>query len=145
MKISTLLIAPILLASPLLAWGGNPSITPGLWKVSIIMQMNGMTLPPQIIRHCVTPAALKKPHGAIPLPPMSAKAACKAMDVTRHGNTVSWKMSCSGAEKMETVGTMTYYGADHYKGQTKMTMTQHGHAMRMMQSIEGWRLGNCQK
>ncbi len=145
MKIRTPLIAAILLTSPLLAWSGNPSIAPGLWKVSMVMRMNGVSMPPTIFRHCVTPAALKKPHGAIPLPPMRAKAACKVMEVTHHGNTVRWKMSCSGAEKMETVGTMTYYGTDHYKGQTKITMTQHGHAMRMMQSIEGWRLGNCPK
>lgn len=145
MKISTLLIAPILLASPLLAWGGNPSIAPGLWKLSVVMQMNGMTMPPQIIRHCVTPAALKKPNGNIPLPPMHGKTACKVADVTHHGDRVSWKMSCTGAEKMEMVGTTTYYGAEHYKGRMKMTMTQYGHAMRMTQSIEGWRLGNCPK
>ena len=145
MKIRTPLIAAILLTSPLLAWGGNPSIAPGLWKVSMVMRMNGMTMPPQVIRHCVTPAALKKPHGAIPLPPMSAKTDCKAMEVTRHGNTVSWKMSCAGAEKMEMVGTTTYYSAEHYKGRMKMTTTGHGHVLHMTQRIEGWRLGNCPK
>ncbi|HLA36029.1 MAG TPA: DUF3617 domain-containing protein [Rhodocyclaceae bacterium] len=63
---------------------------------------------------------------------------CKQSDIKLAGNTVTWRVECSGEQKMSGQGTVTYEGSDRYKGEStfKMNDPQHG-AMTMKQSYNG--------
>lgn len=116
----------------------------GLWKVQIQMQMPNMPtqLPPISTEQCITPEDVKDPMRAIPQPntPGSPAADCKMTDYHSTGDTVRWKMECTGRTPM-TGGGELVYSNDTYAG--TMTMAMQGQTMTA--KINGVRLGDCTK
>ena len=68
---------------------------------------------------------------------------CKITDVKVVGDTVSWKISCSGqGGDMKGNGTITYKGSSL---EGSMTMTMGATGMAMTSNMIGRRLGKCNK
>ncbi len=69
---------------------------------------------------------------------------CKITDKKISGNTVTWKMKCSGKAPMELTGESTYKG-DSMKGRTVTisNIPEQGQ-MKMINNFSGRRIGKCQ-
>ena len=117
---------------------------PGRWQVTMQMQIPGapVQIPPTTMEQCITEDQLKK-DPASGLPNGAQKPgdnACKVTDYQTSGNTVTWKMMCSGQQAMTGDGEMTFTG-DSYAGAMKMSMSQGSMSMK----LSGKRLGDCTK
>jgi hypothetical protein len=138
MKFKTALVAAFaVLASN--AEAQNP-MRPGRWEVTMQMQMPTMPMQMPAIKstQCVTQAQIDSPDKGLPSGPQSNPNACKVSDYKVSGNTVTWKMACSGAQPMSGTGEMRF-GDDAYEGTMRMTMEQQEMTMKM----SGKRLGDC--
>ena len=113
---------------------------PGKWEVSMQMDMPGMPFKMPAIKTqvCVTEEDLKDPNKSVPKDQNSKD--CKVSDYKVDGNTVTWKMVCTGKTKGEGEGEMTYSG-DSYEG--KMVFNMEG--TEMTTKYKGKFLGECKK
>jgi hypothetical protein len=103
------------------------------WKVTNTMQMGGMSMPGQTSEIC------KQPDAGAEQPPIRTDDSCQIYDMKRSGNVQSFKMRCTGEDKVEGSAQLTYVSPDHYKG--RMEMTTGGETMVM--NYEGQKLGKC--
>lgn len=116
----------------------NP-MRPGRWEVSMQMEMPNMPVQMPAIKttQCITQAQIDGPDKALPKGPDNPNA-CKVSDYKVSGNTVTWKMACSGSQAMTGTGEMRFNG-DAYDGVMKMTMEER----EMTMKYSGKRLGDC--
>jgi hypothetical protein len=95
------------------------------------------------VRHCVTPEEAAKR-----LPPQGEedrRERCEQKDVKTSGNTMTWKIECTGKQKMSGTGSMTWQGPERYTGESTFNMSdsQHG-PTTMKQAYSGkWLAVNC--
>lgn len=128
----------LVVAAAAVVYAQNP-MRAGQWEVAMQMQMPGMTMPEMKTTQCVTPEQLQKdPASGLPRGTQDRSNACTVSDYKQTGNTVSWKMSCAGAQPVNGEGELTFAG-DAYTGTMKMQMAQGSMAMKM----SGKRLGDC--
>jgi uncharacterized protein DUF3617 len=116
----------------------GPDMNPGKWEITTeteMVGMSGMTVPPVTHVQC-----LKKGD----LVPQSKEASqeCQVTDVKQKGDTISWKIICSGQNgQMDGTGTVSYRG-DSMEG--TMDMVIKGAGMRIKNKIRGRRIGDCE-
>jgi hypothetical protein len=132
----TLLVVLTVAASPAVA---QNSMREGQWEVTMQMEMPGMPMqmPPMKNMQCVTKEQLKDPGNALPKGPDSKD--CKVSDYKNEGNKVTWKMACTGSQKMTGSGELVFNG-DSYDGAITMTMDPQG---QMKMKLSGKRVGDC--
>jgi hypothetical protein len=111
------------------AWSAG---TDELWEISQKMNMPGMAMPAMKIKSCIAKDGNYKP-GNDP----GAKD-CVVDDYKVAGNTVTWKLHCTGKNAMTGSGEMTKT-ADTMKGTFKMATG----GMEMTQTMDGKRVGTC--
>jgi len=116
-----------------LAWAG-PQMNPGKWEITTKTEMAGM--PTQSMTHtqCITNEDLV---------PMSedANQECQVTDIKIKGNTVSWKIKCSGqGGQMDGTGQVTYLG-DTMNGTMIMNIKSYG--TQVKNTLSGRRIGKC--
>lgn len=114
----------------------GPEMNPGKWEITTETEMVGMPMkvPPVTHTQCLTSEDLV---------PQSDEASneCKITDVEVSGNTVSWKIICTGQNgRMEGTGRVTYSG-DRMEGFMDMAMPDAG--MQVKSKITGHRIGAC--
>jgi len=83
---------------PAFAAGG---MQPGLWEVTTRMQMAGMPMPPQTVRHCYTRQDVEKGERTVP---QADDKNCKIKDYKLKGNTATWSIVCTGKNAMTGTG-----------------------------------------
>lgn len=114
-----------------------PNINPGLWEITTeteMVGMPGMKVPPQTHTQCLSQ------EGMVPQSKEASKE-CKITDVSESGDTISWKIICSGKNgSMEGTGEITYNG-DSLEG--FMDMVIKGANMKIKNKIKGHRIGEC--
>ena len=129
-----------LLTSP--AWADRPPMREGLWEITTRMEMKGapnfMGGRDFTVKQCITKKDLERKDVGIPRNQQN----CKVTDVTRSGNKASWKMECSGPNKMSGRGDMRY-DADTYEGTIAMHSEGGGRPVDMVQHVKGRRIGEC--
>jgi hypothetical protein len=101
------------------------------------MEMAGMpmALPASTNRMCIG-----KQSGDDALVPKNDD--CKVTETRRSGNTLRYKMVCSGKDPMTGEGEITQT-KDAYSGRMRMTGRMDGEPMDMTQTFSGRRLGEC--
>ena len=117
----------------------EPDLNPGKWEITTKTEMVGVPgmagmIPPVTHTQCLTKGELV---------PQSVEASkeCKISDIKEDGDTISWKMTCSGKNgHMEGTGSVTYKG-DTMTG--KINMVMKGAGMEIKNTISGKRVGNC--
>jgi hypothetical protein len=118
-------------ASPTLA-GSEVDFNPGLWEVTSQIEMPGMTMPATTTQQCL------KQHD--PVPQSGRNQDCTLSDVKISGNTVTWKVVCSGEEGRTTgQGAVTYSG-NSFQG----TVEMQSQGMDMIMHMKGRRIGDCE-
>ena len=112
----------------------------GNWEVSAKMNIPGMgEAPPMKQTQCVTAAMLKDPNSAMPKGP---GVDCKVTDYKLAANTATYKVTCTQPAPITALGEMKNAGSDSYTGTLTMNM---GDGQTLALSIEGKRVGDCQK
>lgn len=103
-----------------------------LWDMTAKMEMPGMpmAMPAMKSKTCIPK------NGAYA--PKQDNQDCQESDVRVSGNTIRWKMRCTGKEPMEGSGEMTRT-ADMLKGTIKINSRQG----EMTQILDGKRIGTC--
>jgi hypothetical protein len=134
--------APWILFTLLAASGAGSALAAGsdeLWDMTMKVEMPGMNMQMPEMKHqfCQPKGNAFKPDS---MPRQDKK--CEMVDLKVSGNTTSWKMRCTGPEKMEGSGIMTRT-ADTLQGSTKMSMTSQGQTMQMNQAMSAKRVGTC--
>jgi hypothetical protein len=119
-----------------------PAMKPGLWEMTLSMEMSGMPqgmqpMPPTTTRHCYRAEDIKDLRRTVP-----KQTNCKMEHWKESGNTVSWRMSCSGTAMTTMTGSVTYSG-DSYSGVGKATMNVGGRTVHMTQKYQARRVGDC--
>lgn len=159
------LFVPVVLLAAFAA-GNAQAMKPGLWEVTTQMSGDNMPKMPALseaqrrqmeargirmpagadgamrvaVKHCVT-----KEQAERRTPPQSdqdARNRCEQKDVKQSGNTVTWKVECSGERKMSGSGSMTFQGEEGYTGESVFTMQDPKRGpMTMRQNYSGKWLG----
>lgn len=118
------------------AFAAGPNMNPGKWEITTQTEMTGMpmSLPPVTHTQCITGDEL------IPQS-QEANNECQVTDIKVSGDTVSWKIVCSGQNgRMEGTGKITYSG-DSMDG--TMDMVIQGAGMQVKNKLSGKRIGDC--
>lgn len=138
---SVFVIALAVCAAAAVAAQTNP-MRPGRWDVTMQMEMPNMPvkMPEMKTSQCITEDQLERdPASGLPRGAQNAEQnSCKVSDYKFSGNTVTWKMTCTGQAAMTSEGEMTFAG-DSYTGTMKMTTPQGPMSMKM----SGKRAGDC--
>ena len=122
------------------------AMKPGLWEITSEMSGGGMPAMPAmsdaerkqmeamgvkmpgaaggamsvVVKHCVTKEQAEKRQ-----PPQSdedRRQRCEQKDIKTSGNTTTWKIECTGEQKMTGTGSITYQGEESYKGESTFNM-----------------------
>lgn len=134
-------LLPLVALSPAPVSAAPAAMQPGLWEITMKMEMPGMpmAMPPQTVRHCYAKKDLEDNKKAIP---QGEDKNCQIKDMKINGTTTTWSMVCTGENAMTGSGTMTM-SATSYSGSVKAKMKQEGQTMEMNQSWTGKRVGDC--
>lgn len=114
----------------------GPNLNPGKWEITTETEMVGMAMavPPVTHTQCL------KAEDLVPQSKEAGKE-CRVTDIKTSGDTVSWKIVCSGKNgRMEGTGQVTYSG-DRMQGTMDMVIQDAG--MKMKNKISGKRIGAC--
>lgn len=110
----------------------GPQINPGKWEITTTTQMAG--LPAQSAKHtqCLTA------DNAVPTS-QDPNQSCEISDIKTQGNTITWKVYCTGGGgKMNGNGSVTYSG-NTMTGTLNMT----SEGVLIKNKISGRRIGAC--
>ncbi|MFO1408980.1 MAG: DUF3617 family protein [Steroidobacteraceae bacterium] len=99
------------------------------WRITTSMEMMGMKMPGRTSEICKEASA----------PPVAAEKNCQMTESTRSGNTIRFRMHCTGENAAEVDGTSTLIGPDHSRTVMHMKMAQG----EMTMNSEGEKLGAC--
>lgn len=95
------------------------------------------------VKHCVTKEQAEQRQ-----PPQTEedrRQRCEQKDVKVSGNTTTWKIECSGEQKMTGTGSMTYQGEESYKGESTFNMPDGKRGPTTMKQIYSgkWLAATC--
>lgn len=99
------------------------------WRVTQSMEMMGMKMPASTMEICQEAGR----------PPVAPDKNCQLTESTRSGNTIRFRMHCTGEHAAEVDGTTTLMGPDHSRTVMHMTMAEG----EMTMNSEGQKLGAC--
>jgi hypothetical protein len=105
----------------------------GLWEITTTMDMPGMKMPPQTLKHCYTKEDVKDQKKMV-----NSNKDCTITELNTIGNKVSWKMKCTGENPGSFSGETTFAGESY---DSLMKMKSQGMSMNM--KVKGKRIGVC--
>jgi hypothetical protein len=108
----------------------------GLWEITATVELPGQqgALPPSTETECLSQADLD----ADPAPTLD-KGTCRARDVRRAGDKVTWKISCEGLVTGSGEGEISYRSPTAYDGWVVMELG----GARVRTTLTARRLGAC--
>lgn len=161
--------SPLLIAAGVSLTGATHAMKPGLWEITSQMSGGGIAAMPAVpeaqrkqmeamgikmpstaggpmtvaVKQCVTKEMAEKR-----VPPQSEqdrRQRCEQKDVKVSGDTVTWKIECSGEQKMSGTGSITHQGEESYQGESTFTMADGKRGpMTMKQNFSGkWLAAAC--
>jgi Protein of unknown function (DUF3617) len=108
-------------------------LQPGLWEVTASVELPGVPAPSLTTQ---TECLSQKDVDADPVPELD-KGACRASQIRRSGDQVTWKLDCGPLGRGE--GQVVYKSSTAYEGW--MTLSSAGTALRT--TIRARRVGEC--
>ena len=129
----------------------NGKMKVGLYEITTSMEMSGvqgmpegMKMPGVTMQRCITKDDMEKGSGMFGQqgPKDEMPKGCTTSNFNMSGNTATFRLVCTGQNKMEMDGSITF--ADNgYKGANKMKINQGGQEMNMTSNFESKYLGAC--
>lgn len=135
MNIRTFALASIVVALLVCAPGFAQTGPDDLWEITSTVTMEGMRLPSPPTRVCVP-----KGQGDDKLMPTDKN--CQVTDRKTVGNRTTFRIVCTGEDKMEGTGEMTT-GQDTYSGVLNLSGIVDGEETSMTTEFSGKRVGSC--
>jgi hypothetical protein len=120
---------------------------PGLWKLTTKSLIPGAPMAENSHTACITPDMVEDPGSAFVRYSALPNAAQRGCHQTHHftGITLSWSMMCTGKSPMSGSGAMTFDSPHHYTGTFTTTGSDPGRPMTVTTTMEGQRVGECDK
>jgi hypothetical protein len=108
-----------------------------MWEITTRMEIAGMpmAMPAHTNRICLGKQASDEQF-------VPKNEDCKVTESRRSGNTLHYKMVCTGKNPMTGEGEITH-AKDAYNGRMRMTGKMEGESMDMTQTFSGKKLGDC--
>jgi uncharacterized protein DUF3617 len=114
----------------------------GLYEYKMDIEMPGMPAgmgkQSHTMEHCVTPKEIEGGDFA----KRDKQSSCDIRDLKSSGNTVTYKMVCTGKSEM-TADTKMTFKDNGFTSDMTMAMNQRGQVMNMHQHMEGTYKGPC--
>ena len=125
-RLAALLLAAGLLGAPPAAAAPAPAARGTYWEQTIEMEMVGMpfAMPAQTLKVCLPVDPWKAP------PESKPDDTCRLEDLKVTGSTMKWRMVCTGEQKMEGEGEMTY-SATSFSGRTHLRSSEGDMKLKM--------------
>lgn len=136
-----LLTTALLTLSGLTLAAGAPIAQEGLWEITTKTTMPGMPMqmPAHTMQHCFSKEDFAKGDKTVP---QQSEQKCEMVDKRMSGNKFSYKMVCSGRQKMTITGEVIY-SKTSYQSTAQTEMMLNGQPMRMNAESSARRLGDC--
>jgi len=114
---------------------------PGLWKVTVKADTDGVAAPENVGNRCLKPEQTKDIEKSFT---PEVGAACKRVDFEWSGKKLSWHITCTGPVSLDNSGRYEFDSPRHYTGEliVKMLLSPE-HDMVARTRIEGERIGDC--
>ena len=130
-----------LLLLPVLPAAAADGPQPGLWKVTVIAETDGVAAPARVSERGLKPEQLKALNKTF-APELGAACARTAYEWT--GRRLSWRIACKAPVAMDNSGWYEFDSAAHYRGELIVTMIVPGGTTMLSRTrIEGERIGEC--
>lgn len=115
------------------------NVTPGLWQITVTEGLKGMpgTQKTKTETHCITDSDLQKGAGQW----IAKVGGCKNDDYVASGNTMSWRMKCTGEYAGTGTGSIDFEG-DTYSSSASIKVTYYPYPTLQV-TFDGKRTGDC--
>jgi hypothetical protein len=131
-----------LTAAPSIAADG---IQPGLWKITTVVQNNGMKLPPQTNSRCLTVEQAGDLADTFSPRFGGMNTTCERTQYTKSEQKLTWRLECRGQFNMDSTAEFTFFSPLRYTAviSTKGWMGNQQVADSQV-ALEGEFMGTCQ-
>lgn len=121
-------------------------IEAGLWKITTIVETNGMAGPPRESSKCLTADQVADLPSTFSPIPSTINSTCEPIKRSFDGKKLSWHLVCKGELDMELTGEFNFDSAHHYTGSVQSTASMGGQAMPgSKNTVEGQWVSACPK
>jgi hypothetical protein len=119
-------------------------IDAGLWKITTIIETNGMTGPPRQSAKCLTADEVANLPGTFSPVASTINSTCAPMERSFDGKVLKWHLVCKGQLDMELTGQFNFDSPHHYTGSVQSTASMAGQPMpESKNSVEGQWVSAC--
>jgi Protein of unknown function (DUF3617) len=136
------MVAAVLPLTAALAFADG--IDAGLWKITTIIETNGMTGPPRQTSKCLTAEQVANLPGTFSPVANTINSTCAPMERSFDGKLLKWHLVCKGQLDMELTGQFNFDSPHHYTGSVQSTASMAGQPMpESKNSVEGQWVSAC--
>jgi hypothetical protein len=139
MRFASAIVAGLLLPAVFALAADGPQ--PGLWKVTVTAETDGVAAPARASERCLKPEQVKD-IGKSFVPEQGADCARMAYEWT--GRRLAWRIVCKAPVAMDNSGWYAFDSPRHYTGELIVQMVVPGGTTMLSRTrIEGERIGDC--
>jgi hypothetical protein len=121
-------------------------IEAGLWKITTVIETNGMTGPPRETTKCLTAEQVADLPGTFSPIASTINSTCEPMQHSFDGKKLDWHLVCKGQLDMQLTGTFNFDSPHHYTGSVQSTASMGGQTMPgSKNTVEGQWVSACPK
>jgi hypothetical protein len=140
----------LLVAAAVLALAASAAfadgIEAGLWKITTIIETNGMTGPPRVTTKCLTAEQVADLPATFSPVASTINSTCEPMQHSFDGKKLNWHLVCKGELNMQLAGEFNFDTPHHYTGSVQSTASMGGQTMPgSKNTVEGQWVSACPK
>jgi hypothetical protein len=133
--------AVLVLSAPIALADG---IEAGLWKITTVVETNGMTGPPRETSKCLTAQQVSDLPATFSPIASTINSTCDPMQHSFDGKELKWHLVCKGQLDMELTGEFNFDSPHHYSGSVQSTASMGGQTMPgSKNTVEGQWVSAC--
>jgi hypothetical protein len=119
-------------------------IEAGLWKITTVIETNGMTGPPRETSKCLTAEQVADLPATFSPIASTINSTCEPMQHSFDGKKLNWHLICKGQLDMELTGEFNFDSPHHYTGSVQSTASMGGQTMPgSKNTVEGRWVSAC--
>ena len=119
-------------------------LSPGEWKLTETITMNGSKTPPQERTRCMTPAQVGDLEKTFSPEYRTVNSGCERTEFTLTPTALRWRMQCTGQMNMDVAGDFAFDNPEHYTATIRSKGEIGGRqVVETSVGIEAERTGDC--
>jgi hypothetical protein len=120
-------------------------MSPGEWKLTEAITMNGQKSPPSSRTRCMTPEQTSDLEKLFTPAYRTTNSDCERVEFSSTPTALRWRMKCTGQLDMDVSGDFSFDTPKHYTATITSKGTMAGRLVADTSvAIEGERIGDCQ-